>query len=133
MKLVLDANVFISSFYWGGNPKKILDRIVERLDELYISSEILDEISRVMSYPKFKTTKEIVDYHQKYTERIATKVFPTALTQAGSRDTDDNKYLECGITGKVDYIITGDDDLLVLKKYESIQILTPRVYLDMLQ
>jgi putative PIN family toxin of toxin-antitoxin system len=133
MKLVLDANIFISSFYWGGNPRRILERIVERLDELYISQDILDEISRVMSYPKFKTTKEIIDYHQKYIERIAIKVYPNVLTKTGSRDADDNKYLECGIAGKVDYIITGDDDLLVLEEYENIQILTPRAYLGVIQ
>jgi predicted transcriptional regulator len=43
-KIVLDANIFISSFFWGGNPRMILERIIAGRDELFISKEILDEI-----------------------------------------------------------------------------------------
>jgi len=37
MKLVLDTNIFISAFYWGGNSEKIINRIIEGMDELFIS------------------------------------------------------------------------------------------------
>ncbi|GHT50425.1 hypothetical protein FACS1894102_5940 [Spirochaetia bacterium] len=50
--------------------------------------------------------------------------------QNGSRDIDDNIIFECGITGNVDYIITGDDDLLVLKEFNGIKIITPKGYLE---
>ena len=49
MKLVLDTNIFISAFYWGGNSQKIINRIIEGIDELYISEEIINEISEVMA------------------------------------------------------------------------------------
>ena len=48
--------------------------------------------------------------------------------QAG--DQDDNKILQCGLDGNVDYIITGDNDLLVLKEYNKIKIIKPKDYLD---
>ena len=38
------------------------------------------------------------------------------------RDDKDNKFLECAILAKADYIVSGDEDLLVLKKYENIKI-----------
>ena len=48
MKVVLDTNIFVSSFYWAENPRKIFDRITNGLDELYITDEILEEITSVM-------------------------------------------------------------------------------------
>jgi len=43
---------------------------------------------------------------------------------------DDDKILLCGIAGDVDYIITGNEDLLVLNEYENIKILKPKDYLE---
>ena len=48
MRLVLDANIFISSFFWGGNPRKVLERVIEGKDELFITKEILGEIEEVI-------------------------------------------------------------------------------------
>ena len=60
MKLVLDANIFISAFYWDGSSQEIINRIIEGQDELYISNEIINEVSAVMARPKFKTGSEII-------------------------------------------------------------------------
>ena len=54
------------------------------------------------------------------------------LQQTGSRDIKDNKFLACGIEAQVEYIVTGDDDLLVLKNYEGITIIKPREFLEMI-
>ena len=90
MKVVLDSNIFVSSFFWRGNPRKIFDRVMNGLDELYITDEILQEIAAVMSRKKF----------------------------------------DIKINEIKDFIITGDDDLLVLKKYKNIRIVKPKEYLD---
>jgi len=65
MKIVLDTNVFISAFYWGGNSEKIIDRVYKGIDELYISEQIINEILEVMARPKFKTDKETVNGYLK--------------------------------------------------------------------
>ncbi|MDR2535322.1 MAG: hypothetical protein LBD29_04730 [Treponema sp.] len=44
MKAVLDSNIFISSFFWKGNPRKVFDRVPNGQDELFIKDEILKEI-----------------------------------------------------------------------------------------
>ena len=90
MRIVIDSNVFISSFFWGGHPREIFDRVLNGLDELFI-----------------------------------TKSSPKPV----SRDKDDDKIVQCGLDGKVDFIITGDKDLLVLKEYETLKIMTPKNYL----
>jgi predicted nucleic acid-binding protein len=61
MKLVLDSNIFISSFYWKGNPRRILDRITNGFDELYSTDEILDEVYGVISSGKFDTKKSEIE------------------------------------------------------------------------
>ena len=124
MKLVLDTNIFISAFYWGGNPQKLIDRIIEGLDELYISNEILSEIASVMTRPKFKTEPEIIDTYIQTLEKIGKKVFITGNVKGICRDKDDDNKIECGILCGADYIITGDDDLLILKNYRQVKIIT---------
>ncbi|GHU43075.1 hypothetical protein FACS1894190_13190 [Spirochaetia bacterium] len=117
MKVVIDVNIFVSSFLWEENPKKVLDRVIEGTDELYITQEILEQIFEVLNRPKFNADKEGVKYYMKLIEEMANEIISDIKIRNGSRDIDDNIILECGITGNVDYIITGDDDLLVLKEF----------------
>ncbi len=48
-------------------------------------------------------------------------------------DTSDNKFLETAITGKTDYIVSGDQHLLDLKEYRSIPIINARAFIDILE
>jgi putative PIN family toxin of toxin-antitoxin system len=70
MKLVLDTNIYISAYYWGGNSQKIIGRIIDGVDELYISKKILKKISEVMARPKFKSEQKTRD---EYIETIEKK------------------------------------------------------------
>jgi len=130
MKIVLDANIFVSSFFWGGNPRSVLERVIAGTDELFITKEILDEIESVMGRPKFHADKEKTAYFINSIEEIGNKIIPKRHIKNGSRDKKDNKYLECGITAHVDYIISGDIHLLELKEYNKIKILSAKDYLD---
>ena len=130
MKLVLDTNVFISAFYWGGTPQKIIDRIAEGADELYISNEILSEIASVMHRPKFKSAPEVIERYIRAIEKLGKKVFITGKTKGICRDENDDDKLECGLLGHADYLITGDADLLILKNFQQIKIVTINEYLQ---
>jgi putative PIN family toxin of toxin-antitoxin system len=131
MRIVIDSNVFVSSFFWGGHPREVFERIINGLDELYITDEIIEEILSVMNSGKFDTNNnEIEDYIKiikKYSERIISSSVPESI----SRDKDDNKILQCGLDGNVDFIVTGDKDLLVLREYKTIKIINPKDYLEM--
>jgi len=132
MKLVLDTNIFISAFYWGGNSQKIIDRIITGLDELYVSGKILEELSEVMARPKFKTEQETIDKYIEAIEKNSKKVFTEGKLKGVCRDKDDDDKIECGIICNADCIITGDDDLLVLGNYKTIKIITPGEYLTLI-
>ena len=63
MKLVLDTNIFISLFFWGGNPRKLMTRIIEGKDTLFVSNEILHEVFSVMARPKFNVShRQIIHF-----------------------------------------------------------------------
>ena len=131
MKVVLDANIFISAFFWGGNPRAVLKRIIESQDELFISKEILDEIELVVRRPKFHAGKDQIDFFIDSIEEIGRKVAPKSHMRAGSRARADNKYIECGMAAKAQYIIFGDIHLLEMKKYGLIKIVSPGEYLQL--
>ena len=133
MKIVLDANIFISALFFGGNPRYVLERAINKSDELYISKEILDEVESVIQRPKFHAGKDEIEYIIKAIEKISTIIIPQKQIKYGSRDKTDNKYIECGIAGNVDYIISGDVHLLEIKKYGVVKIVSAKEYLEIIQ
>jgi putative PIN family toxin of toxin-antitoxin system len=130
MKIVLNANIFISSFFCGGNPRKVLERVIGGIDELFITKEILEEINDVIERPKFHADGNEINYFINSIEEISNKIVSERRINNGSRDKTDNKYIECGITAYVDYIISGDIHLLEMKEYKNIKIVTAKEYLE---
>jgi putative PIN family toxin of toxin-antitoxin system len=133
MKIVLDANIFISSFFWGGNPRLIIERVIAGTDELFITREILDEVEDVIGRPKFHADKDEIHYLISSIEEIGNKITVRKRIKKGSRDKTDNKYIECGMTANVDYIISGDIHLLEIKEYNHIKIVTAKDYLEIVK
>jgi len=130
MKVVLDANIFISAFFWGGNPRLVLERAIKKADELFVSKEILDEVETVLGRPKFHVDKNKIEYLLKSIEEISTKTINSKRIVSGSRDIKDNKYLECAAAANADYIVSGDRHLLELSEYNGIKIVTAKEYLE---
>ena len=133
MKIVVDANIFISSFFWGGNPRRIVERIIAGQDVLFITKEILDEIEDVIRRPKFHAREEEIHYFINSIEELGNRITAKNKIENGSSDKDDNKYIECGIAASVDYIISGDNHLLEIGKYENIEIIDARRYLEIVE
>ena len=132
MKIVVDANVFVSSYFWGGNPRKIFERIIAGLDELYITQEILDEVKDVVGRPKFHADMNEIKLYISSIEEMANKINVKEKIKTESRDQDDDKYIECAISGDVEYIISGDIHLLEIKECENIKIIKAKDYLDII-
>jgi putative PIN family toxin of toxin-antitoxin system len=132
MNLVLDANVFVSAYIWHGIPEVILIRIAKKMDTLFFTDAIINEIEGIIGMPKLKRSKEQIDYILANIKKRGKKIVtsPQHRVTGVCRDPDDEKYLECAIAAGADYIITGDKDLLVLKEYGGVKIVNARSYLD---
>jgi len=130
MKIVLNTNIFISSFFWGGNPRKIMERIVDGNDDLFVCKEILQETASVMARPKFNVSDEYIVRFIRSIEEIAHHIVLVGIVQHVCRDSEDDKILECALLANADYIITGDEDLLTLKEFRGIKIITANEYVN---
>ena len=129
MRLVLDTNIVIAALLWHGPPRQLLDQIIERSDiELYSSSLLLSELSEVLLRPRFAQRINVAGLAvtallADYADLVAT-VVPTPLSERVSRDPDDDEVLACAIAANADAIVSGDQDLLTLKIFQGIPILT---------
>jgi putative PIN family toxin of toxin-antitoxin system len=130
MNVVLDANIYISSIFWKGNPRQILERAIKGLDHVYITDEILDEIKGVMCREKFHLEKDEIEHNMKSIEDITNRITPAIRIEGVCRDADDDKYLGCAIQCNAGYIVSGDGDLLALEEYRGIKIVNAKEYLE---
>jgi putative PIN family toxin of toxin-antitoxin system len=129
MKVVLDTNIFISSFF-GGNPKKVIDLWKSGKLILCLSSGILEEYIDVLQRLGLEGEKELEELLELLGRGF--NVFFTRKTPQLSvvkDDPDDDKFVECAVKLEADYIISGDRALLNIEKYKGIKILSPKEFL----
>ncbi|MBU1085076.1 MAG: putative toxin-antitoxin system toxin component, PIN family [Candidatus Beckwithbacteria bacterium] len=129
LRVVLDTNIFISGFYWGGIPKKIFNLWLKNKFTLYISPHTLAELIIVLI--RFNLPKKEIINLKSLIEKHSKKVLPTKKIKV-CRDPKDNKFLEVCVASSADYLVTGDKDLLTLKEYKNTQIVNPKQFLKLL-
>jgi putative PIN family toxin of toxin-antitoxin system len=127
MKIVLDTNIFVSGlFFPKSNAGKVVNLCLSDQYQLCLSEELIEEIKRVLFYPKIKkrlklSESEIEDY-------CSLLRFNSHLVQIKNikaevpKDAKDNHVLATLLASQADYLITGDDDLLSL--HESYRIIS---------
>lgn len=126
MKVVLDTNVLVAAFLTEGICYKILVRARKKRYHLVLSPDIITEFEDVL-LRKFSLSKsELSDVRNLLSEaasEICREVYPIEPT---SRDPNDDKILACASASQADYLVTGDEDLLVIKQYGRTKILSPK-------
>lgn len=129
IRVILDTNVIISSF-WGGQPKEIVQLWQKGEICVLLSKTILDEYFTVLN--RFDLTDEdIEDLSLLFSDPRRTEIIsPQVRLHIVKEDLDDNKFLESALEGNADYIISGDSHLLNLKLFQKIKILSPRDFLQ---
>ena len=128
IRAVLDTNTIVSGVGWGGPPGAVLDAALAGHFEIVTSPALLDELRRVLSYPKLQAVIGDADELVKFLALAAFVVTPTE-TVAVSRDPDDDRLVEAALAANADVIVTGDQDLLTIGSVDQIRILTPREFL----
>jgi putative PIN family toxin of toxin-antitoxin system len=129
IKVVMDTNVFVSSFF-GGNPRKIIDLWKDGSIHLCLCRKIIDEYVEVlqrMGLQDEKEFEELLDLFARGFHVVFTAHTPTL--HVIDKDPDDNKFIECAVALKAAAVISGDKAVLDIKNYMDIQILTPKDFL----
>ena len=129
MKVVLDTNVLISAIMFGGKSRDILEMGISGKIKIAISQDILKKLAEVLIGKKFRTPIEFVQQTIHELSEIAELVIVTGKINVVKNDPDDNRILECAVSAKADYIVSGDSDLVILKNFKKIKILSPSDFL----
>lgn len=137
LKVVLDANVWVSALLWGGKPAAVIKAAEEGKICIVTSEEIVGEISQVLTYPKLSKVYQTKDLrHEDLMEAIlkivnfvkVTKKFNVVLEHSA-----DNKFIDCALAAGADYIVSGDKHLLKIVSYKKTQILSVKEFLQLIE
>ena len=129
-RIVFDTNVLISHLLIpNSTPAKVVIYAF-RNDMILASNELLSELGRIIKRRKFDKYF-IGNEREEFLEKFYINSLPISIIQKVlvCRDTKDNMILELAVNGEANYIVTGDQDLLVLNPFRNIQIKTPADYL----
>ena len=126
MRVILDTNVILAAFAGRGLANAVFELCLDK-HEIIISEHILLELQNNLQ-KKLKMPKDKVQRIIEYLKEICIIRSYKRLDKAICRDPDDVKILGLSEVAKPDYIITGDSDLLTLKEFNSIPIITPREF-----
>jgi putative PIN family toxin of toxin-antitoxin system len=126
MKAVLDTNVLVAAYLTEGLCARLLRRARQRQFEAITCPLILTECRKNLKRLTAPSSGAL-DATMQHLQAITTTVNPAPnLTPKICRDPADNEVLGCAITARVDYLVTGDRDLLDLHPHRSLPIVSPR-------
>lgn len=126
MRVVLDTNVIIAAFSARGLCAEVFEVCLEG-HNIVISEHILSETKENL-VAKIHLSRAVVQEIIQYLRDVTEIVEPEVVDKPVCRDKSDDRIIGTALGGDADFIITGDKDLLVLKKYKGIKIVTPREF-----
>jgi putative PIN family toxin of toxin-antitoxin system len=127
VRLVVDTNVLIAGLVAEGLCRDIVKRRLPAC-ELFTSRALLDELAEKLE-TKFGLTPEKLPLLRIY-EDEATVLKPVRLPERVCRDADDDDVLATALAARAEIILTGDNDLLALKEFQGVRILSPRQFVE---
>jgi len=139
IRAVLDSGVLVSAFVTPkGISAELLHSARQDLFKIYLCEQIFEEIKRVLlTYPHireqyFYSNRQVAMFCQGL--RDATNlVAKIPVIKVVANDPNDDMVVACAIKAKAQYIVTRDDDMLVIGKYKGIKIVTPEDFMEVLR
>jgi putative PIN family toxin of toxin-antitoxin system len=128
VRIVLDTNVALSALLWGGPPRRVLEAARAQPGvQLYTSPALLEELADVLTRPSptkrlaliGKTARDVLADYAAAMEVVTPEAVPRVV-----RDPDDDQVIAAAVAAQADVIVSGDADLLDLREYQGIAIVT---------
>ena len=128
---VFDTNTLVSAaLFEHSKPGQALRRALRR-GRVLLSSTTLEELAEVLQREKFARYVTVTEREEFLVALVDRVLFiePTEEIHA-CRDAEDDKFLELAVSGRAAYIISGDDDLLILHPFRDVTIMTAAEFLQ---
>jgi putative PIN family toxin of toxin-antitoxin system len=138
LRATLDTNVFVSGLISRrGAPREIIDAWVSETFTLVTSPYLISKLRRVLTYPRIAGRLQLTEVElQVLFHALSTKSAVTAgaLDLPGvTRDPKDDPLIACAGEGNADYVVSGDEDILVLESYDGVKMINPAQFVVILQ
>ena len=129
MIVVFDTNVFVAAMVAKGLCHEV---VVRGLGSCTVatSQPLLDELENTLR-AKFTLGPAGISFLKQLRQRVRI-VEPAPLRAKVSRDADDDRVPATAVAAEAAMIVTGDQDLLVIRRYHDIDIVSPREFLSRL-
>jgi putative PIN family toxin of toxin-antitoxin system len=133
MRAVVDTNILIRALIKpGGSVGPILARLVKGDYTLIYSDPLLSELLEKLALPRIRDKYGIdADVTEGFLQLLVLRgeqVTPTRHVKI-CRDPDDDRVIEAALEGAADFIVSGDDDLIVLSSIEGVPVVSPSEFL----
>lgn len=130
-RFVFDTNTLISAVILPRSVSAFSLEKAEKIGFLYASQTTFDEFLEVVYRPKFDKYLSLEARHN-FIDRFRSLAIFLSVTKRVEicRDPKDNQFLDLALASEAHYIITGDQDLLVLTPFNTTQIITPAEFLN---
>jgi putative PIN family toxin of toxin-antitoxin system len=127
--VVLDTNVLVAALATNGLCHELVYRAI-RLRILASSEPLLRELEDTLR-EKFTVSPPVADFLTAFRASVRL-VVPAPLPSRVCRDAADDVVLATALAAEADHVVTGDQDLLILKVWQGIPMVTPRTFLEVL-
>ncbi|MGB5770128.1 MAG: putative toxin-antitoxin system toxin component, PIN family [Crocosphaera sp.] len=130
-RIVIDTNVIISAILFNNSPPGKAVNLANKRGRILLSDTIFQEMQKTITRPKFDRYLSFDSRRQILSKLLLdSELVEITETITVCRDPKDNQFLELAVSGKANFMITGDQDLLVLNPFQGIQIITVNEFLN---
>ena len=129
---VFDTNILFSAAGWRGNPFRCVE--LARAGEVQgvTCTDLMQELGEKLETKLGFSAEQAFDTLADYLSFLRMVPIKKELNVV-PRDPEDNMVLECAVAGEAQYIVTGDNDLLVLNQFRGIEIVRAASFLEIVQ
>lgn len=133
-RLAVDTNVVVRAAIGTGSSRQFwLEALLGGKCTLVTSDEIICEIREVLGRPKFRLDEGQINKAMSELESLSDVIETRSRFRVVKRDPDDDMFINAAYDGRAGYIVSGDSDLLDLKEFRGIKMVTAAQMLGILQ
>jgi putative PIN family toxin of toxin-antitoxin system len=131
LRFVIDTNILVSSILISSSKPDYALKKVRNIGNILLSETTFQELEEILYRPKFDRYVSLITRIEFITKlKSESNLIKISEKITICRDPKDDKFLELAVNGQANFIITGDEDLLVLNPFRNIEIITVNEFLN---